>query len=321
MPSLAGKIQLNKELRMRNDVLNLGRREQGFWDQVIPRNGYDAEFWIGEVVLSTSLKNIVCESRTEGDISRKSIQTFLTEDEFLLSLNYDKFWNAVQWHSFESETISYLNEQLYKSGIVVLNWSSFFKKSITFNHKVELKGTDLIFFHDLLDRMVYRDKIIFKENATYSFESDDFVLEFKLNIDENSSILHVKSRTTNLSYMREVLSPKNEFYYIGLEEACSILNSQMERFFEASQCVQVSSEWIRILELVENLQLSNNSVSNVNGVKSQLSLLPNIRNLVLDGMSEHIFQNSLEKKYLVGLETGLKRQITPNMNLVMLSNS
>ncbi|WP_061246450.1 hypothetical protein [Leptospira interrogans] len=281
---------------MSNEILNIGRRIQGFWDHVKPRLGYDSEIWIGEVVLYTDLKNIVLnnEFKTECDLSRYGIRIELTEKEFILGLNYDKFWTAVQFSSYESEVLDYLNDALSTLGIFVLNWTSFSKKRLTFNNKVELKPNELLFFHELLDRMVYKNMIIYKENATYTFEKNEFVLEFKFNIDENSSIVHVKTSTDNLSYMAEELNPRNEFYYIALEEARSILNSQMTKFFDEAQTLQVDPVWIRVLELIVNSQLSVNSASKVNGVKNQISLVQNLGHLGLDNIYENLFGISLD---------------------------
>ncbi len=287
--------------------MNVGLRKEGFWESLNPRKGFSTDIWIGEMVISTSLNDVVfsenIEAKRESEL--EGIKVSFTELGMQLTFNFERFWQKAKGYPTHRRIADILNKTLIESGIIVKDWDSFFIERATFNCKFYLHSEDLSFLKKLLLRMAVEDIVKAKNDAVYVLEDYNYDLEFAFGNGEHDSVVHIRIVVTGFSQMAEEYGMSYQFDSIDLTDVFSILNNNLAKFFALVRSIRVDADWIKVLEILTSPQMSNSYDKNREILDTQKSLAPDLGRIHIDKIYEDVLGISLHS-VLNGLNTWMK---------------
>ncbi|RHX77486.1 hypothetical protein [Leptospira yasudae] len=292
---------------MINDLLNLGLRKEGFWERVNPRKGFSTEIWIGEMVISTSLNDVVfsenIEAKRESEL--EGIKVSFTEWVMQLTFNFERFWQKAKGYPTHRRIADILNKTLIESGIIVKDWDSFYLERAIFNCKFDLHSEDLSFLKKLLLRMAVEDIVKTKNDSVYVLEDYDYDLEFAFGNGEHDSVVHIRFVVKAFSQLSADYGMSYQFYSIDLTDVYAILNDNLAKFFEVVRRIRVDADWFKVLEILTNPQMSNSYDKNREILYTQKSLVSDFGRINIDKIYEEVLGISLHS-ILKELDTWMK---------------
>ncbi|EKR62845.1 hypothetical protein LEP1GSC036_2553 [Leptospira weilii str. 2006001853] len=292
---------------MINDSINVGIRKEGFWERLNPRKGFSTDIWIGEMVISTSMNDVVfnenIETKRESEL--EGLKVSFTEWGMQLTFNFERFWQKVKGYPTQRRIADNLNKTLIESGIIVKDWDSFFIERATFNCKFDLCSEDFSFLKKLLHRMAVEDIVKTKNNSVYVLEDYDYDLEFAFGNGEHDSVVHIRFVVTGFSQLALEYDMSYQFDSIDMTDVCSILNNNLAKFFEVVRSMRVDADWFKVLEILTSPQMSNSYDKNREILDTQESLAPDFGRIKIDKIYEDVLGISLHS-ILKGLNTWMK---------------
>ncbi len=258
---------------MNNDI-NIGLRKEGFWERVNSRKGFSTEIWIGEVVISTFMSNVVFKDGLEGirKIELEGVEVSFAKDFLRLTFDFDRFWKMAKGNLTTKGIADKLNAELIDVGVIVKNWDSIFTESVSFNSKINLSSKEHSLFRSLLFHMKEENIVKPKNFNGYVFERNEYKVEFEFGKDINHSIVYVNTVITDTEYLDLNLGLRYEFCDICLNDALYALNLHVANFFDTIEPFRVDSVWIKVLEILASSQMSNSSKRTARMIDTQSGL-------------------------------------------------
>ncbi|MFA4793246.1 hypothetical protein [Leptospira kirschneri] len=240
-----------------NNDFNIGLRKENFWSTINKTKGFESEFWIGEMKVSTDMDNVVFlnTNAPPKNFEAEGFKGSFKDDTLVITFDFDRFRNWSGADSSPEKMLKALDIVLATFGIGIHDWSQVFENEVTYNLKVSLSSKDRIILYDLLEKK--RSKITggsINENwDCYYFSSLGTLLEFKRDPANKGSIIHISVKMKD-HYSHQYMVDFVAFFYLGFEEAADILNREVGPFFRLTESFESESEWFKLMEMVSGLK-------------------------------------------------------------------
>lgn len=113
-------------MQMNKEAINGFSGDERLQSGIQLREGYDSEFWIGELKVSCTMDNVtLTDNYVSGKQSKgNGFEISFDSDRMYLKFDFDKFWSLSKINSSRSITDE-INRVLLDIGIVVEDWSRF----------------------------------------------------------------------------------------------------------------------------------------------------------------------------------------------------
>lgn len=243
------------------------------------REGYDSEFWIGDVEVSCAMDNVTltdnyaCRKQSKGN----GFEVYFDCDRMFLKFGFDKFWSLSKVNSSQSIATE-LNKVLLDIGIAVEEWRMFSLEQASFNRKIELNQSEFANFKSLLRHLDGRKAALLERKGSYSVHKNAYRFVFNFDAESSKSILNIKLEILDSFYLQGILEPETDFYDLTVEIAQYVLNQHIRDFRKECASLIVSDGWYAISEwehylkelkadsLIENLRFQQNLIQEFNGL-------------------------------------------------------
>ncbi|MCH1917319.1 hypothetical protein L9Z41_17205 [Leptospira noguchii] len=242
------------------------------------REGYDSEFWIGEIEICSRIENITLTNNyvTGKQPKGNGLEVSFDSDSMYLKFDFDKFGSLSKVNSSQSITDE-LNRVLFEIGIVVKDWSRFFIEQASFNRKIELNQSELGHFKSLLRYLTGLKAALLDRKGHYSIHKNIFRFVFNFDAANSNSILHIKLEILDWLYLEDMLEPYMDFYDLSTEDARQVLNHYIKDFRNECASIIVNDDWqvisecehylreVKAGDLIENLIFQKHLIQDFNG--------------------------------------------------------
>lgn len=243
------------------------------------REGYDSEFWIGEIEICSRIENITLTNNyVSGKQSKgNGFEISFDSDRMYLKFDFDKFWSLSKINSSRSITDE-INRVLLDIGIVVEDWSRFLIEQASFNRKIELNQSELSYFKSLLRYLTGLKEALLDRKGHYSIHKNLFRFVFNFDAASSNSILHIKLEILDWLYLEDMLEPYMDFYDLSVEDARQVLNHFIKAFRKEYASIIVNDGWYKISNseryfkglkadsLIDNLIFQKHLIQDFNGL-------------------------------------------------------
>ncbi|EMO73546.1 hypothetical protein [Leptospira santarosai] len=268
-----------QEMQMNKEAINGFSGDERLQSGIQLREGYDSEFWIGELKVSCAMDNVtLTDNYVSGKQSKgNGFEISFDSDRMYLKFDFDKFWSLSKINSSRSITDE-INRVLLDIGIVVEDWSRFLIEQASFNRKIELNRSELAYFRNLLHYFRFRNAASFDPEGSYSIHNNAFRYVFTSIATDSNPILHIKLEILEGMHLKEMLKPDLDFYDLTVEDARQILNLHLRKFRKVCASLIVNDGWYVISEcehylrelktdsLIKNLELQQYLIPEFNGM-------------------------------------------------------
>ncbi|ALO25289.1 hypothetical protein [Leptospira borgpetersenii] len=240
-----------------NNNLNVGLRKEKFWSTINKTKGFEREFWIGEMKVSTDMDNVMFLSTNAppNNFEAEGLRGFFKEDSLILTFDFDRFLNLPGEGSPAIKMLKALDAVLATAGIGIKDWDRFLEDEVAYNLKVYLSPKDRKLLFDLLDKKRAKINEGSKKAILYSynFPSLGTMLEFKADPSDMGNLVHVIVKILD-HRCHQYMSGFIQFCCLSLEEAADILNREVGPFFRSTESFEPESKWFNLMEIASGLK-------------------------------------------------------------------
>ncbi|EMO70745.1 hypothetical protein [Leptospira santarosai] len=265
-------------LHKKCDIINGSSGDERLQSGIQLIEGYDSEFWIGEIEICSRIENITLTNNYVAGKQAKGngFEVSFDSDSMYLKFNFDKFWSLSKVNSSQSITDE-LHRVLLEIGIVVKDWRYFCIEQASINRKIELNQSELKYFKSLLRYLYVRKAASWDRNGHFSIHKNAYRFVFNFDAASSNSILHIKLEILDGQDLRDMLvDPHLDWYDLTIEEARQILNRHLRDFRKECASLLVNNGWyvisdcehylrdLKADDLIENLRFQQNLIQEFN---------------------------------------------------------
>lgn len=258
-------------------------------------DGYNSEFWVSEVEVSTSM-NIVTltEDFVPGkELSCNGVEILFDSERLFLKFHYDRLQKSLQGISIQDG----LTEALLKRGIVIKHWYNFEMPRIAFNQKLELDSEKLLYLKENL-AFLHSNYLIRKDkNENFYFENDGYRLEINFLKIHRDNIVHVKCILLDDDLNLVALQDESEFYDIKQNNIIDTIDYYLQPIIDQFKIVNIDADWFKILESISKLQSKDFSGDKYQDFMYSMARTPGFSEIPIDRMYEDYLGRSLHSAF------------------------
>ncbi|TQE78753.1 hypothetical protein [Leptospira noguchii] len=281
-----------QEMQMSVEKINGFSGDERLTSRVNWNDGYNSEFWVSEVEVSTSM-NIVTltEDFVPGkELSCNGVEILFDSERLFLKFHYDRLQKSLQGISIQDG----LTEALLKRGIVIKHWYNFEMPRIAFNQKLELDSEKLLYLKENL-AFLHSNYLIRKDkNENFYFENDGYRLEINFLKIHRDNIVHVKCILLDDDLNLVALQDESEFYDIKQNNIIDTIDYYLQPIIDQFKIVNIDADWFRILESIATLQFRKSLGSLYQEFMYSANLTPGFDEISIDRMYEEYLGSPLD---------------------------
>ncbi|EMO33236.1 hypothetical protein LEP1GSC175_1918 [Leptospira santarosai str. HAI821] len=281
-----------QEMQMGEEQINGFSGDERLTSRVNWNEGYNSEFWVSEVEVSTSMDNVTLTEKyvTGRRLDSGGVEILFDSERLFLKFDYDSFQKSLQGNSVQDR----LTDILLGRGIIVKHWYNFEMPRIAFNQKVELDSEKLLYLKENL-AFLHSNYLIRKDkNENFYFENDGYRLEINFLKIHRDKFVHVKCMLLDDHLNLVALHDESEFYDIKPKDIVYAIDYYLQPIINQFKIVNIDADWFRILESIATLQSRKSLGSLYQEFMYSANLTPGFDEISIDRLYEEYLGSPLD---------------------------
>ncbi|MDL5246388.1 hypothetical protein QRD38_11435 [Leptospira weilii] len=268
-----------------------------FWSSPQVRKGYNAEFWISEVVIETGINNVSFsrDYLPSGTFAKEGLKISLDESSLTLLFDFDRFSNYAKGQFSAKRVIDNLARVLLESGIIINRWGDVLITKISFNLKTALEGIEQRFFTSFMYAL--NDSRILRRDDDGTFILDNDYSKLVIDVDHRSTVI---SKLTAWGYSNLTLSLNlYDLYDIDTDGVVQTLNTHIKELFHLCDAFKVDEKLLK--------EFDNSIVSSLTNGAEDISKKVNSHRSIDVNIGQYGLNENYERHFGISFDAAIEK--------------